>query len=107
MKSETWPPLVGNICQDNPVLVTIDTPMRSGGDSSVCRKKKKDIAPAVKGDNRYHAIMGGKGCFAVCPSDIAVALSVMDGVITLSGPEGNREINIQDFYTPLGTVMKI
>jgi xanthine dehydrogenase YagS FAD-binding subunit len=95
----------GNICQDIRCWY-YRYPHAIGGRFICLRKEKKGHCPAVKGDNRYHAIMGGKGCFAVCPSDIAVALSVMDGVITLSGPEGNREINIQDFYTPLGTVMK-
>jgi len=95
----------GNICQDIRCWY-YRYPHAIGGRFNCLRKEKKVPCPAVKGDNRYHAIMGGKGCFAVCPSDIAVALSVMDGIITLRGPEGDREIYIQDFYTPLGMVMK-
>ncbi len=95
----------GNICQDIRCWY-YRYPHAIGGRFNCLRKEKKGPCPAVKGDNRYHAIMGGKGCFAVCPSDTAVALSAMDGVITLRGSEGEREIHIQDFYTPLGMVMK-
>ena len=95
----------GNLCQDIRCWY-YRYPHEIGGRFSCLRKNKKGPCPAVKGDNRYHAIMGGKGCFAVCPSDMAVALSAMNGIIRLTGPEGNREIHVGEFYTPLGTVMK-
>jgi xanthine dehydrogenase YagS FAD-binding subunit len=60
----------------------------------------------VKGDNRYHAILGGKKCFAVCPSDTAIALAALDAKITIAGLKGERNIAVTDFYHPLGNVLK-
>jgi xanthine dehydrogenase YagS FAD-binding subunit len=61
---------------------------------------------AVAGDNRYHAILGGKGCFAVCPSDMAIALAALEAEITVRGPAGERTIPIRDFYTIAGNSLK-
>ena len=72
------------------------------GGRIICRRKGKGPCLAVTGDNRYHAIFGGKRCFAVCPSDTAVALAALDGQIHIVGPEGERQINVTDFYHPLG-----
>jgi len=66
-----------------------------------CARKGCGPCLAVRGENRYHAIMGGKKCFAVCPSDTAVALAALDGEITLTGPEGPRTISIAAFFDPL------
>jgi xanthine dehydrogenase YagS FAD-binding subunit len=60
----------------------------------------------VKGDNRYHAVMGGKKCFAVCPSDTAVALAALDGQIKIAGPERRRQIAVADFYNPMGNSLE-
>ena len=49
-----------------------------------CRRKGGRICNAVAGDNRYHSIFGsaqGTGCFAIHPSDLAVALVALDAVI--------------------------
>lgn len=70
-----------------------------------CLRKGSGPCLAVAGDNRYHAIMGGKGCFAVCPSDLAVALAALDSVITIAGAGGQRTVAIQDFYNPLGNAL--
>ena len=45
------------------------------GGRIMCKRKGDGPCLAVKGDNRYHAIFKGKKCFAVCPSDMAVALA--------------------------------
>ncbi len=45
---------------------------------------------------------GGKKCFAVCPSDTAVALAALDAQLVMTGPEGQRKTAITDFYNPLG-----
>jgi xanthine dehydrogenase YagS FAD-binding subunit len=50
--------------------------------------------------------MGAKKCFAVCPSDLAVALAALDGQITMAGPEGGRKMTVMDFYHPLGNSLK-
>ncbi len=70
-----------------------------------CARKGKGPCLALKGDNRYHAILGGKKCFAVCPSDAAVPLSLFNAVLQVAGPGGDRLIPLQDFYNPLGHVM--
>ncbi|MBI5250376.1 MAG: FAD binding domain-containing protein [Desulfomonile tiedjei] len=69
-------------------------PRRIGG-PMVCLRKGGKFCSALAGDNRYHSIFGAaalsdisldlgkvrKGCFAVGPSDIAVALIAMDASI--------------------------
>jgi xanthine dehydrogenase YagS FAD-binding subunit len=54
---------------------------------------------AMEGDNRMHAVLGiSDDCIATHPSDLAVALSAMDAVITVRGPHGERKINAADFH---------
>ena len=72
------------------------------GSRIICKRKGEGPCLAVKGDNRYHAIFGGKKCFAVCPSDMAVALAALDAVIKIIGPQGERSVAVTDFYHPLG-----
>lgn len=79
-------------------------PHKIGG-RIMCRRKGGGACPAVTGDNRYHAIFGGKGCFSVCPSDTAVALTALDAQIQITGPDGERFLNVKDFYQPLGNAL--
>ncbi len=90
----------GNLCQDNRCWY-YRYPHTLGG-RILCFRKGKGPCHAIKGDNRYHAILGGKGCFAVCPSDIAVALTVLDARIKVAGPDGERIIPIADLYGTVG-----
>ena len=76
------------------------------GGRILCFRKGKGPCHAIKGDNRYHAILGGKGCFAVCPSDIAVALTALDARITVAGPDGERIIPITDLYGTVGHTLE-
>lgn len=94
----------GNLCQD--VRCWYYRYPRHIGGPILCARKGKAPCLAVKGDNRYHALMGAKKCFAVCPSDTAVALAALDGQITTAGPEGERKIAVTDFYNPLGNSLK-
>jgi xanthine dehydrogenase YagS FAD-binding subunit len=71
-----------------------------------CLRKGNGPCLAVAGDNRYHAILGGKKCFAVCPSDTAVALAALGAQIKIAGPEGERRVAVTDFYSPLGNGLK-
>ena len=96
--------LGGNLCQD--VRCWYYRYPRHIGGPILCARKGKGPCLAVKGDNRYHALMGAKKCFAVCPSDTAVALAALDGQITIAGPEGERKIAVTDFYHPLGNSLK-
>jgi xanthine dehydrogenase YagS FAD-binding subunit len=96
--------LGGNLCQD--VRCWYYRYPRHIGGPILCARKGKGPCLAVKGDNRYHALMGAKKCFAVCPSDTAVALAALDGQITIAGPEGERRIAVTEFYHPLGNSLK-
>lgn len=54
---------------------------------------------AIDGENRGHAVLGGSSsCIATHPSDFAVALAALDGVITLRGPNGERQVKATDFH---------
>jgi xanthine dehydrogenase YagS FAD-binding subunit len=76
------------------------------GGPITCPRKGSGPCLAVRGDNRYHAIMNGKRCFAVCPSDTAVALSALEAVIGAEGPAGARNIPVDDFFLPLRIALR-
>lgn len=90
----------GNLCQD--VRCWYYRYPRHIGGPIPCTRKGGGACPAVKGDNRYHAVIGGGKCFAVCPSDCAVALAALDASIIIAGPEDERPMAVKDFYHPLG-----
>jgi xanthine dehydrogenase YagS FAD-binding subunit len=49
-------------------------------------------------DNRYYqSVMGGKDCYAVHPSDLAVALEALDASVVISGPYGTKTVRIDEF----------
>ncbi|MDD2737179.1 MAG: FAD binding domain-containing protein [Desulfuromonadaceae bacterium] len=91
--------LGGNLCQD--VRCCYYRYPRHIGGPIQCARKGSGACLAVTGDNRNHAILGGKRCFAVCPSDTAVALTLYDARLLVVGPGGERQIAVGDFYTPL------
>jgi xanthine dehydrogenase YagS FAD-binding subunit len=94
----------GNLCQD--VRCWYYRYPRHIGGPIHCLRKGSGPCLAVRGDNRYHAIMEGKKCFAVCPSDTAVALAALDASIHIAGPEGDRNIAVTDFFSPLANALK-
>jgi len=94
----------GNLCQD--VRCWYYRYPRHIGGPILCARKGKGPCLAVKGDNRYHALMNAKKCFAVCPSDTAVVLAALDGQITIAGPEGGRAIAVTEFYNPMGNSLR-
>lgn len=54
---------------------------------------------AMKGYNRSHAILGGsEHCIATHPSDMCVALAMLDAVIMVKGPDGERNIAFTEFH---------
>lgn len=65
-----------------------------------CNKRTRGSGcPALEGANRQHAILGvGDSCIAVHPSDMCVALAVLDAVVHVVGPEGERRIAFSDFH---------
>lgn len=90
----------GNLCQDTRCWY-YRYPRMLGGPIQ-CLRKGSGPCLAVRGDNRYHAILDAKKCFAVSPSDTAVALTALGARLTIVGPEGKREIEVPELFTSLG-----
>ena len=54
---------------------------------------------AIDGINGGHAILGTSDhCVATHPSDLAVALVALDGVVLLRGSEGERGLRVEELY---------
>ena len=54
---------------------------------------------AIEGHNRMHAILGGSdACIATHPSDMCVALALLDAKIHVSSASGDRVIAFADFH---------
>ncbi len=68
--------------------------------ASPCNKRVPGSGcPAINGYNRIHAILGAsEHCIAVFPSDMCVALSALDAVVNVTGPNGDRQIAFQNFH---------
>jgi xanthine dehydrogenase YagS FAD-binding subunit len=63
---------------------------RSGG--SICYATQKGA------DNRYyHSVMGGTDCYAVHPSDLAVALEALDASVVVARQHGTRTVALNEF----------
>ena len=94
----------GNLCQEVRCWY-YRYPHQIGG-RILCLRKGSGPCLAVRGDNRYQAIIGGKKCFAVCPSDTAIALTALDADLIIVGGKGERSIPVRDFYHSLGNALK-
>jgi xanthine dehydrogenase YagS FAD-binding subunit len=61
-------------------------------------------------DNRYyHSVMGGDDCYAVHPSDLAVALEALDASVVLAGAYGTKTVTVSEFLPGnvwMGTVLQ-
>lgn len=64
-----------------------------------CRKKGGNLCFASNGRNKYHAILGGRICHIVHPSDLAPALMVLDARVTISAPQKDKTVPLADFFT--------
>ena len=96
--------LGGNLCQDTRCWY-YRYPHHMGG-RILCHRKEKGPCQAIKGDNRYHSVFGGKVCFAVCPSDTAIALTALDAYLEITDAQGVRNVPIQEFFTTLGNILE-
>ncbi|HVG23039.1 MAG TPA: xanthine dehydrogenase family protein subunit M [Thermoanaerobaculia bacterium] len=65
-----------------------------------CNKRNPGSGCSAKeGENRMQAILGtSEACIATHPSDFAVALAALDGVLTLHGPGGERRVPATQFH---------
>ncbi|STM20567.1 putative xanthine dehydrogenase, FAD-binding subunit [Escherichia coli] len=88
----------GNLLQRTrcPIFTTPISPAISACPGSGCA--------ALEGFSRQHAVVGvSEACIATHPSDMAVAMRLLDAVVETITPEGKtRSITLADFYHPPG-----
>jgi len=65
-----------------------------------CNKREpRSGCGAIAGINRMNAILGtSDACIAVNPSDMCVALAVLEARVNVIGPRGERSIGLADFH---------
>ncbi len=63
-----------------------------------CARKGGEICYAVEGENTYHAIFGGSGCFIVHPSDTASPLVALQATVKVAGPKGPRTLPVEKLF---------
>ena len=83
----------GNLLQRTRCVYFRDTAMR-------CNKREPGSGcPAITGANRELAVLGTSDqCIATNPSDMCVAMAVLEAVIHVTGPGGTRAIAFGDFH---------
>jgi xanthine dehydrogenase YagS FAD-binding subunit len=83
----------GNLLQRTRCMYFYDT-------STPCNKRNRGAGCfAIEGFNRMHAILGfSDECIAVHPSDMCVALTALEAVVRVRGPNGERSIPMADFH---------
>ena len=93
----------GNILQRTRCMYFYDV------DGARCNKRQPGAGcDALNGFNRYHAILGASDqCVATHPSDMCVALAMLDAVVHLSGPAGERQAPLTDFHVLPGDMPQI
>ena len=74
-----------------------------------CNKREPGSGcPAIGGYNRIHAILGqSEACIATHPSDMAIAMRVLDATVNVEGPKGKRVIPIAEFHRLPGDTPQI
>jgi xanthine dehydrogenase YagS FAD-binding subunit len=72
--------------------------------SKPCNKRLPGSGcPAITGEHHNHAVLGASDhCVAVHPSDMGVALTAFDAVVTYETADGQGELPLADFYLPVG-----
>ena len=70
-----------------------------------CNKRQPGSGcSAIDGFNRIHAVLGGsENCVATHPSDMAVAMMVLEATVHTRGAKGERAIALNDFYLVPGS----
>ncbi|CAM5593755.1 FAD binding domain-containing protein [Streptomyces fumanus] len=69
-----------------------------------CNKREPGSGcSAIEGEHHNHAVLGASDhCVAVHPSDMGVALTAFDAVVTYESADGPGELPLSDFYLPVG-----
>jgi xanthine dehydrogenase YagS FAD-binding subunit len=63
-----------------------------------CLKKGGTVCFALAGENQYHAIFHNNVSAIVHPSSLATPLVALGAKIALTGPKGDREVKLEDFF---------
>ena len=63
-----------------------------------CTRKGGAQCFAIAGEDQYHCILGGSGCYIVHPSDIAPVLVAYGAAIEIAGAAGTRKIPVENFF---------
>jgi len=63
-----------------------------------CARKGGELCYAASGENTYHAIFGGSGCFFVHPSDTASPLVALQATVRTAGPKGPRSLPVEKLF---------
>ncbi|GGG29751.1 FAD-binding molybdopterin dehydrogenase [Rhodococcoides trifolii] len=68
--------------------------------SKPCNKREPGSGcPAIEGEHRNLAILGAsEDCIATHPSDMGVALAVLDATVEVLGPEGPKTVTFGDLH---------
>ena len=91
--------LGGNLCQ-RPRCWYFRSDLR-------CFRKGGEACYAPDGENEFHCILGGEGCYMVHPSDTAPALVALEARIRIAGPKGSRLVPAGAFFvSPGANVLK-
>ncbi|UCF21363.1 MAG: xanthine dehydrogenase family protein subunit M [Gemmatimonadota bacterium] len=63
-----------------------------------CLRKGGDTCYAIAGENHFHCIFGGSGCYIVHPSDTAPALQALGASVRIASRSGSRTVPIESFF---------
>ena len=63
-----------------------------------CARKGGDTCFAASGENAYHALFGGSGCWVVHPSDTASPLVALQATVQVTGPKGTRSLPVEKLF---------
>ncbi|MEU1041862.1 xanthine dehydrogenase family protein subunit M [Streptomyces sp. NPDC005551] len=59
--------------------------------------------PAIKGEHHNHAVLGASDhCVATHPSDLGVALTALDALVSYETADGKGRLPLNDLYLPVG-----
>ena len=63
-----------------------------------CLRKGGDTCYAIVGENHYHCIFGGSGCYIVHPSDTAPAFQALGAGVRIASRSGSRTVPMEEFF---------